>query len=253
VSTRPVRVPFPAEFPDVVIQQPFNPLVRPAQHPDYAAAKAGDKDAAERFVASMVVSARLGEIKRLIGDRKPVLVAPHAEEAAGRNAIPETYANYLGDKLGLIVDEGIVQANRPQRTGRDGAYRLASRAEFDGPVESGRDYLLVDDNITQGGTLAELRSYIERRCGTVVGATTLTGSRSSEILAPRGDTLDQLREKFPNLEDKWKAAFGHDFSGLTQGEATYLLRSRPADALGDRILAGRQAGHSPAPEREAGG
>jgi hypothetical protein len=84
--------------------------------------------------------------------------------------------------------------------------------------------------------------------GTVTDATTLTGSRSSEILAQRSDTLHQLREKFPDLEDKWKAAFGHDFSGLTQGEATYLLRSRPADALGDRIVAGRQAGDPPAAE-----
>ena len=173
-------------------------------------------------------------------------MAPHAEETTGRNAIPETYANHLGDILGLPVDLQIVQANRPQRTGRDGAYRLAARADFDGRAEAGRDYLLVDDNITQGGTLADLRSYIEGHGGHVVGATTLTGSRSSEILAPRGATLAALREKFPDLEGKWKAVFGHDFTGLTQGEATYLLRSKPADALGDRILAGRQAGNPPA-------
>jgi hypothetical protein len=47
---------------------------------------------------------------------------------------------------------------------------------------------------------------------------------------------------FSGLEDKWKAAFGYDFTGLTQGEATYLVRSKPADALGDRLIAGGQAG-----------
>lgn len=189
----------------------------------------------------------------MIGDLRPTVVAPHAEETAGRNAIPETYANYLGDRIGLPVDEDIVQANRPHRTGTDGAYRLATRSEFDGYVERRRLYLLVDDNVTQGGTLADLRSYIQRLGGIVVGATTLTGSRSSEILAPTDEILGQLREKFPGLEDRWRGAFGYDFTGFTQGEATYLLRSKPADALGDRIIAGRQAGDSSPPEREASG
>jgi hypothetical protein len=195
----------------------------------------------------MVVPAKLDDIHLMIADQRPLVVAPHADEAQGRNAIPETYARYVADMLGLAPDRTIVQANRPQRTGRDAAYRLATRAVFDGHVERGQSYLLVDDNITQGGTLADLRAYIVEAGGTVIGATTLTGSRSSEILTPRADTLRQLREKFPGLEARWKAAFLHDFTCLTQGEATYLLRSKPADALGDRIIAGRQAGHPSSP------
>ena len=124
------------------------------------------------------------------------------------------------------MDARIIQANRPQRTGQSGEYRLSVHSEFDGPVQQGRDYLITDDNVTQGGTLADLRSYIERRDGHVVGATTLTGSRQSEILASRAETLEALRAKFPDLEANWKGAFGHDFSGLTQGEARYLLRSQ---------------------------
>ncbi len=171
-----------------------------------------------------------------------VVIAAHAEEAAGRNAIPQAYAEYLGHALGLDVDNTLVQANRPQRTGQGGEYRLSVHSEFDGPVEPGRAYLMVDDNVTQGGTLADLRSYIEHRGGRVLGATTLTGSRSSEILAPRAATLDALRARFPTLEARWKEAFGHDFTGLSEGEATYLLRSDPAGGLGDRILARAQAG-----------
>ena len=63
------------------------------------------------------------------------------------------------------------------------------RAGFLLDVWVGRDYLVVDDNVTRGGTLADLRSYIERNGGNVVGATTLPGSRQSEILVPRDDTL----------------------------------------------------------------
>jgi hypothetical protein len=245
VIAGPARVAFPPDFPDVLIQRPFNPAAKPARHPDHDAAKAGDRDAAIRFVMAMVVPDKLPTLGALVSGAAAMVVAPHAMEAVGRNAIPETYAHYVSDMLGLRLDRMIVQANRPERTGRDGAYRLAARAQFDGLVEPGRTYLLVDDNVTQGGTLADLRSYILLAGGNVVGATTLTGSRSSEILAPRSETLAGLRDKFPDLEAKWKAAFGYDFSGLTQGEATYLLRSKPADALGDRIIAGRQAGHPP--------
>ena len=237
----PRRVPFRDGFPDVVIQLPAGSPVRFSEHPDYAAAKAGDPEAAARFVNVMVTPAKLDELRTLIGDRQPVAVAAHAEEAAGRNAIPQLYADYLGATLGLPVDNAIVQANRPQRTGKDGEYRLSVHSEFDGPVEAGRDYLMIDDNVTQGGTLADLRSYIEHRGGNVIGATTLTGSRSSEILAPRAATLDALRVKFPDLEATWKEAFGYDFTGLTHGEATYLLRSDPAHALGARVIARAQA------------
>jgi simple sugar transport system permease protein len=247
------RVPFGPGFPDVVIQQPAGSPVRFSAHPDYAAARAGDKAAAERFVDAMVTVDKIEQIRRMIGDTQPIVVAPHAEEVTGRNAIPETYAHYLSDELGLSVDREIVQANRPRRTGQDGAYRRAARCAFDGDVEQGRDYLMVDDNVTQGGTLADLRSFIEQRGGNVVGASTLTGSRSSEILAPRAETIHQLRTRFPDLEAKWKTAFGHDFTGLTQSECTYLVRSKPADALGDRIIASRQAGSAPPPGRDAGG
>ncbi len=253
----PRRVPFPPGFPDVVIQQPWGSPIRSTQHPDYAAAKAGEREAAVRFVAAMLDPRKFDVLRALIRDRTPIVVAVHAEEATGRNAIPETYAVWLAGELGLVLDEDIVQANRPQRSGKDGEYRLAVRSVFDGPIQPGRDYLIADDNVTQGGTLADLYSYIENCGGHVIGATTLTGSRSSETLAPRSETLDALRTKFPGLEGKWQEAFGHDFSGLTQGEANYLLRSRPADALGDRVLARRQAGSAPEgggnPGKDGGG
>jgi hypothetical protein len=196
----PRRVPFPPAFPDIVIQQPYGSPIRFDQRPDYAAAKAGDPEAAVRFVDDMIDPAKLNALRVTIGARKPTVVAVHAEEAAGRNAIPERYAALLSRDLGLPLDEDIVQANEPRRTGQNGEYRLSVHSEFDGPVRAGRDYLIADDNVTQGGTLADLRSYIETHGGRVVGATTLTGSRRSEILAPRPETLAALRAKVPDLE-----------------------------------------------------
>jgi adenine/guanine phosphoribosyltransferase-like PRPP-binding protein len=229
-----IRAPFRADFPNVVIHRPYGSAVRYVQHPDYAAAKAGDPEAAVRFVDAMVDPATMAELRAILGDRKPTVVAVHAEEAAGRNAIPERYAYVLARDFKLPLDEDIVQANRTGRTGQSGEYRLAVHAEFDGPLQPGRDYLIVDDNVTQGGTPADLRSYIETRGGYVVGATTLTGSRQSEMLA-----------SVPELESRWKAAFGYGFSSLTQGEAAYLLRSPKADFLEDRVIARAQERTAP--------
>ena len=244
-AATPRRVNFAPDFPDVVIQQPYGSPVRFDQHPDYAAAKAGDPEAATRFVNDMIDPVKLDALRATIRECRPTVVAVHAEEAAGRNAIPERYAALLSRDLGLPLDEDIIQANEPRRTGQNGEYRLSVHSEFDGPVQAGRDYLIVDDDVTQGGTLADLRSYLDNRGGRVVAATTLTGSRQSEILAPRPETLAALRAKVPDLESRWQRAFGHDFSGLTQGEANYLLRSPEADALGDRIIARAQEGASP--------
>lgn len=38
---------------------------------------------------------------------------------------------------------------------------------FDGPVEAGRDYLLVDDTLTQGGTFTSLAAHIRAGGGNV--------------------------------------------------------------------------------------
>jgi len=107
----------------------------------------------------------------------------------------------------LPVDDGIIQANEPRRTGQNAEYRMSVHSKFDGPVETGRDYLIVDDNVTQGGTLADLRSYIESHGGRVVAATTLTGSRQGGTLAPRAEAIAALRVRFPGLESRWQGAF----------------------------------------------
>jgi hypothetical protein len=113
----------------------------------------------------------------------------------------------------------IFQSNKPSRTNTGAPHRMLNRSTFDGLVTPGQDYLLVDDNVTLGGTLSDLRSYIESKGGHVIGATTLTGIRGGEILAPTKETLDALRTKFPALEPWWWKNHGHGLDSLTEGVA----------------------------------
>lgn len=109
-------------------------------------------------------SAIVAELARTFQGRKPILVSAHAIEGTGVNAIPEVLAGMLAQQLGWRVDSGIVQTNIVAHTGANGFSRLARQALFDGPVVAGGEYVLVDDFVGQGGTLANLRSqYLEQR------------------------------------------------------------------------------------------
>jgi len=231
----PPRVPFDPKFPNVIVQQPANSPIRLADHPDYEAAKAGDSEAAARVVVDSIDERAVEKVRQLIGERKPLIVPVHAEEAAGRNRLPVAYARELADRLGLEGKLDIVQANRPHRTGADAASRLVNRAEFAGPVNAGREYFLVDDAVTQGGTLADLRSYIESQGGKVIGSSTLMGAPLSHILAPTRKTIAALREKLPGLEPWWRETFGHGFEALTESELHALHRFNSTDSVRDRL------------------
>ena len=130
-------------------------------------------------------------------------------------------------------------------TGSDGYGRLARQPDFEGKITYGRDYVLVDDFVGMGGTLANLRGFIEAQGGKVVAAVTLTGKPYSAKLALDEAQLHELREKHgTELETWWQETFGHAFDCLTQSEARYFARSHNADTIRDRIAAAKQTRNS---------
>lgn len=206
-------------------------------HPDYAAAKAGDSDAAYRLVA-VLVSDRVCSDLDTAFPSDPTLVSAHAVERGGLNAIPEALAELLAERLGWPTDPGVIQINIVGHTGADGFGRLARQARFDGPVESQTRYFLVDDFIGQGGTLANMRSFILGRGGNVLGATALTGKPYSVKLSVEKELITQLRQKHGlELEQWWLDRFGFGYDCLTHSEGNYLLRTSDAERIRDRIAA----------------
>jgi len=241
---RPPRRPWPADFPPVVIHAGESSV---KQHLAYRAAKSGDADAAYRLVRDTLSPTAVASLRELIGNGRPVLVSAHALERDGVNAIPEALADELGSLLALPVDSSVVQTNVVSHTGADGFARLARQAAFAGEITPGADYLMVDDFVGQGGTLANLRGLIESRGGRVIAATALTGKPHSAILAPTPAQLSLLRNKHgQDLEDWWIARFDHAFDCLTQSEARYLEHTPDADTIRNRIAQAEQAGNCPA-------
>ena len=234
LMTYPPRIAWGA-FPDVLIHATES-AVKP--HPAYGAAKSGDFQAAQTLVTENFNQAKADELLVLLPGLRPYLVSAHAFEREGVNAIPEVFADILGQTLGWPVDAGVVQTNVVGHTGADGFSRLARQACFAGPIINGADYVMVDDFIGMGGTLANLRGYIASQGGRVHAAVALTGKPFSAKLKLSPERLEELRKTHGNeLEHWWQARFGHAFDALTESEARYLVRTPDVDSIRNRIAA----------------
>ena len=226
-------------FPDAVL---LADELQTKRHSRYPAAKAGDESAAARLVDSLVDGAALAAVRGLVVTASKagssVLVCAHAYEREGVNAIPSALSELLSQRLDVPFSTAVVQSNVVAHTGADGYGRLARQARFDGDVEMGRQYIMVDDFIGQGGTLANLRGWVEKQGGKVVGAVGLTGKPYSAKLNPTKEQIHELRRKHgAEFEQWWRERFGHAFDCLTQSEARYLARSPDVDTIRNRLAA----------------
>ena len=230
------------DFPDVLIHADESIVKRNA---DYPAAKAGDVQAARRLVESTLNEKTVVTIAERLAGSNALIASVHAYEAEGINRIPAVLAEILAERLGLQAEASLVQTNRSGHTGAGGYHRLAHPALFDGDVEKNQIYFLVDDFVGQGGTIANLKGFIESRGGFAILASTLTGKPYSAKLCLEQATLNALRAKHGDkLETWWKERFGYGFEFLTESEARYLERADEAQLIRDRLLAARQAGNN---------
>lgn len=194
-------------------------------HADYRSAKAGDLAAAVRMIGD--VAGALVEPARQFG-ADAIFVAPHAEEASGRNAIPQVLARFLAENAGANSDRDIVQASRAFHTGARPLDRLLGRPQFAGSVRKGGRYVLVDDVTVMGGTLAELANHIQTNGGVVAGIVTLVNASRSGIRPAAKQHVRTMEERYGDLI---RQEFGIEPSALTGDESVVILAYRDANAL----------------------
>ena len=204
-------------------------------HPDYRSAKAGGKANALNLVVDLALQWLLQE--PLIFSAGMTFVAPHAQEATGDNAIPQTLAAVCAEVFKGTVDTEIVQIDRVYHTGADPMERMAARAQFSGQVVPGAMYVLVDDVTSLGGTLAELSNYIQLYGGVIQGVLVLVNAGRQSALVPEAKFIRLIKERF---HDDFKEIFGIEPDALTANEAKYLADFRSADALRNRLAKARQ-------------
>jgi len=206
-------------------------------HPGYSAAKSGDAEAALTLAESLLSGPATAALRTIVAGQDALLLPVTAIETTGFNAIPDAMAQVLARELGWGISAGgIVQNNKVGHTRTRAYNRLVTPASFEGPVEPAARYVLVDDHVGLGGTLANLKGHIETSGGIVVAMTTLTESRDGRHIAPRPVTLNVLRDRHgEGLEHLRREQIGHGLDGLTNLEGEILGREPSLDAIRDRL------------------
>lgn len=120
---------------------------------------------------------------------------------------------------------------------------MGNRPEFDGEVQPGRKYIIVDDVVARGGSLSELRHYIESRGGEVVEMTTMGYSQFGTKIALTKETKLALEQKYGYNELreflKREGIYGGEHAALTESEGRTLLRVGSLESAGNRIAEAR--------------
>ncbi len=204
-------------------------------HAAYKWAKAGDSKSALTLILDLALTELFKYASRFGKDS--IFVAPFAREASGDNAIPQVLSEVLAVLCGATADNEIVQVTKVYHTGADPMERLALRPVFDGPVQAGKKYILVDDVVSLGGTLAELAHYVQSKGGVVAGVVVMVNAGRQKSLVPNRKTVKTLKERFAN---EIIEIFGIHVEALTANEAQYLVGFRSADEIRNRLLKAKQ-------------
>lgn len=251
------RTPWRTNFPPVIGQTSYRVM---RDHTNYRAAKDGvDNDAALDLAYELLNDEKIEQIRLSLDGTLPSVVAVHAEELRGRNKIPMAYGKVLAEALGLTVEARIVQASVANHGGSPSIYhRLVSPATFDGPVTPGAEYLIVDDTCAAGGTLANLKGFIEINGGVVVAMSVVALGRDASPywIALADSTLGRLTYRRRGLDALWREEFGCGVETLTEGEAGHLLKAPSVGVIRDRLASARRdldiTGDGSPDERESG-
>jgi len=260
------RFAWPDDFPDVfnlmtVTERDANPNYLPAKYfknPKRAEKLMSEVSKTERFKKTISRMQQLGNDITLV----PVNSLEHGYDpklkkpAIGSNPLPLAIALELGDHLNWKINNNIVQSNIVGHTGANCISRFAHPALFSGKVNEGQKYLIIDDHVSLGGTVANCRGHIEQQGGIVVGVGSLTTNRSGACLRLTSHHKNRMlnAENYSTIgchSPMVEKIFGYSIECLTNSEASQILyiltevkKKRPQYNLQnffDELIAHRQS------------
>jgi hypothetical protein len=183
--------------------------------PGFEDAKRGDFDAAQYVVSRCAKKDRLDILRNRYPDAALIPVL-------GTNGLPLA----LAEAIGLPIWHRVRLLHTVSRKQLCAFKRLLHKPVFNGDIAKGRSYIIVDDIVTQGGTVAALREFIMSHGGKVVAVAALAYAIGSHNVAPQKWNIVRLTVKFgtklpPLLREAGVAAV---VRALTNSQAKYLLR-----------------------------
>lgn len=198
------------------------------QCPGFEKAKHGDLQAAADVVSMCIKPHRIVNFRDRYAD---AVLLPVITD----NRLPEAFANQVGMK----VHTGVYKQETPCRKTLTAMERLLYRPCFTGSITASVRYIIVDDIVTQGGTISALRKYVMLNGGTVTAATSLAYSTNSGILVPDERDVYELINKFTYasiIDILKKYSIADDVWELTRSQVRYLLRFEKLEHIINSIL-----------------
>lgn len=196
----------------------------------FNSAKRGSMRDALQVAACTVKSRRIQELR----EKYPQAVLLPVR---GKNKLPEALARTIGLSVNTNIRQ-LQKAQAPPRKDLSAMARLLHKPCFRGSVLGGENYIIVDDIVTQGGTVAALRQFILSKGGFVVAVVALAQSAGSGVLAPSPERIEQLSEKFDyslliNVLRSYHIA--DDLREMTNSQIKYLSRFKTMEGLVKKI------------------
>lgn len=200
-------------------------------HPDFKAAKHGDFQAALRLVDELVKDEKIAMIARQFPNAH--IIYNHKIQGDGINMIPAAYAVRFS-AIGMTVEHDIIAVTDVSHTNASDISRISKRMRFEGHVNRGTDYILLDDFITSGAELRDLRDYVNSQGGNVVAMTTFGHGSFGKLKDVRIDEAykQKLGDAGVTDNDLRKYGIASEIGCLTLGESAKLTRMVNSRAKG---------------------
>jgi adenine/guanine phosphoribosyltransferase-like PRPP-binding protein len=187
----------------------------------YEAAKKGDLASAKRVVESCTCKKMLN-IRQLYPDAVvlPVITG---------NSLPVALALHIG----LPICHSVLCLKTMQRKSLSAMQRILYKPVFCGCIQAGMSYILVDDVVTQGGTIAALWQFVAQAGGSISAVVALAYDRGSKTIRPAAEKEQQLDMQFGHflseLLERYDTAFAPNC--LTNSQIQYLLKYSQTESM----------------------
>ncbi|OAM91884.1 hypothetical protein AW736_26250 [Termitidicoccus mucosus] len=207
-----LRTPW-SDFPDVL---PHTSIASLKAHPAYADAKAGDFNAARAVAHALVNPTRFKWRTDFV---VPVI---KLDRDSVWNALPLGMADAISTFSGAKVVTTVFQSNIVHQSDANAVSRIVNQPLFEGKCPKG-SYLIVDDIVSFGSTIANLRGFIESHGGKVAAASTFAAQIFATKLRPDSFTISSILRRFPHADDIIQSTTGGvSAATLTNREANFI-------------------------------
>jgi hypothetical protein len=217
-------------FPDVIIQTNVTKL---RSRLGYDQAKRGAGEAAFEVVRELIQPEK---IPFAIDTIVPIMQFDRDKP----NALPIVYAAALAKHFDAYLETGIRQVNIVSHTVADAQTRILGQPMFIGTIQPGSRALIVDDVVTYGSTLANLRGWLEQQGATVVGATTLAAGFGGTKVALPDIVWDRLLDRFSRQAEALANELGFSADCFTNREARFLAGLKNEHEMQRLIVAAQE-------------